>query len=234
MLTVALSLRHISKVYYQTSALSNVSFKINQGRLAAVIGPNGSGKTTLIKLIVGLELPTKGRLTVFGINSFRDPLAIRRIIGYVPDNPSGFDYLTGAEFLRLKARLNLISPKYDNTITQLLDDLRLTKLLDQRLCQYSRGSRQKLSYVAALLPKPKLLLVDEPIVGLDPESIEVFGDSLKSFTKRGGTAMFSTHILEFGKRFGNHLLLIKQGKLIHQGPITQKTSLTKKYAQAGN
>ena len=223
-----LQISKLSKSFDQTKALVGINFHLKPGTITALIGPNGSGKTTLIKSIVGLHFPDKGQITVAGHDIATDPIDAKKIIGYVPDGPNGFDYLSGAELLSLTAKLR--QAQYpDKDLTQLIKDFRLTPIIHHRISSYSRGNRQKLAFVAALIGQPKLLIIDEPVVGLDPESIEVFGDALKEFAKNGGAVLFSTHILEFGKRFANRLLVMHQGRIKLDTKVTVKTSLTKQY-----
>jgi ABC-2 type transport system ATP-binding protein len=228
--TPAIKLHHLSKRFGNKSAVINLSLEIPPKKIVALIGPNGSGKTTLIKTLVGLHFPTKGSAKIFGHDITTDSLTTKKLIGYVPDNPSGFDYLTGKEFLELAASLKKTQySKVEPELLSLVKKFKLEDLMDIRMNNYSRGNRQKLAFLAALIGQPKLLIIDEPIVGLDPESIETFGTALADFAKAGGTVLFSTHILDFGKRFANHVILMNQGKIFHQGPVSNNSSLDKIY-----
>lgn len=226
--TPLLTVSKLSKGFDQNKALRSISLKLEPGNITALIGPNGSGKTTLIKCIVGLHFPDTGTVKIGKHDMETEPEQAKKLIGYVPDNPEGFDFLTGAEFLELTANLRQ-TPYPTKDLTQLIKDFNLKHLLNQQIQNYSRGSRQKLAFVSALIGQPKVLIIDEPIVGLDPESIEVFGASLKSFAANGGAILFSSHILEFGKRFANQLIVLHQGKIKLDTKVTLKTSLTKQY-----
>lgn len=226
--TVIVKVTKLSKNFDTNCAVNNVNFSLNSGDIVALIGPNGSGKTTLIKTIVGLHFADKGSVTINNFDITKESTAAKNFLGYVPDNPSGFDFLTGKELLNLTASLRMA--KFPTApLKTLIKQFQLDKLLDQRLSNYSRGNRQKLAFVAALIGQPQILLIDEPIVGLDPESIEIFGSKLKDFATQGGAILFSTHILEFGKRFANRLLVMHQGKIKLDTKVTNKTSLTRQY-----
>lgn len=226
----AIKVSKLTKQFEGTTALRNISFEIKSKKIVALIGPNGSGKTTLLKTLVGLHSPTRGSAKIFGHDIQTQPLLVKKHLGYVPDSPAGFEYLTGLEFLSLAASLKQVKRKtFDDRITDLVKLFSLEPIIDHRLGTYSRGNRQKLAFLAALLGNPELLIIDEPIVGLDPDSIEIFGLALKQHARTGGTVLFSTHILEFGKRFANHALLMNHGKIKLDTTITNKTSLTKYY-----
>lgn len=223
-----LVVKDLSKKFEANAAVKRVSLELHPGSVTALIGPNGSGKTTLIKCLVGLHYADTGTILIGDTDLSGNPVGAKRQLGYIPDNPEGFDFLTGREFLALTA--NLRKTKYPQApINHLLKEFHLDHLLDQRIGNYSRGNRQKLSYVAALLGQPKILIIDEPIIGLDPDSIEVFGASLKEFARLGGAVLFSTHILEFGKRFASHLLVMYKGRIQLDSKVTPKTSLAKQY-----
>lgn len=228
--SLSLNVQKVSKRYAKSYALKTVSFQIPPGKLVALIGPNGSGKTTLLKTIVGLIKPTTGSIYINNFNIQTQPIEAKSLIGYVPDNPTGFEFLSGLELLRFSGQM--FSVNVDKALIEhkeLLNVFGLKQILNSSLREYSRGSRQKLAFLAALIHTPKLLLIDEPIVGLDPESIEIFGSTLKKFTQNGGTVMFSTHILDFGKRFANHVLFLHQGKLKLDQKVSLQTSLNKHY-----
>lgn len=226
----AISTRHLSKSFGSLRAVSRVDLTVKAGEIFALIGPNGSGKTTLIKILTGLHHADSGSTTIFGHDIAKSPLKAKHTFGYVPDNPSGFDYLSGREFLHLTGQLRGLSePERKDRINELVKLFPLDQEIDQRLDQYSRGNRQKISFLAALLARPKLLIIDEPIVGLDPISIEIFGQTLKQFAKEGGTVFFSTHILSFATDHADSYAFVKQGKLIKTGAVNSKTSLQKTY-----
>jgi len=229
----AIKVSRLSKRFEKTKALTKISFEIKPGKIVALIGPNGSGKTTLIKCLVGLHTPTKGSAEIFGNDIQVSPLEAKKLFGYVPDNPTGFDYLSGYELLKLTASLKGLRKKdFESQAKELIGLFKLEKLIDAPLETYSRGTKQKVAFLCALLGDPKLLIIDEPIVGLDPDSIEIFGQILKDFAQKQGTVLFSTHILEFGKRFANQVLLMNNGRIKTDKPITNKTSLNKEYQKS--
>jgi ABC-2 type transport system ATP-binding protein len=216
----ALSIHHLSKRFGQTRAVNKVDLTVNAGQIFALIGPNGSGKTTLIKLITGLLIPDSGHAKIFGLDINTKPVSAKARFGYVPDNPTGYDYLSGREFLHLTGQLRgLRRQERDERIAELSNLFPLDQHLDQRLDQYSRGNRQKISFLAALLAKPELLIIDEPVVGLDPNSIKIFGRTLKHFARSGGTVFFATHILDFAATHAHRYALMSHGRLIKTGQV---------------
>lgn len=218
----------VSKSIDKQNILKKISFQLQPKQITALIGPNGSGKTTLIKIITGLYHPTQGNVTIAGLNLKDDELAYRSSFGYVPDNPVGFEYLSGREFLTLMAQLKSGKSSFTQ-VEDLIAGFDLKPILNKPIETYSRGSKQKLAFISAILSEPKLLLIDEPVVGLDDQSITLFGERLQTFAKDGGTVLFTSHILEFAKRYADQALLIHQGKIKKQLKITQRTSLKRHY-----
>lgn len=222
----AIETRNLSKCFGEIRAVVDVNLKIQKGQIIAMIGPNGAGKSTLIKLLVGLLAPSKGSAEIFGFDIVSQPEETKSSFGYISDDPTAYGYLTGAEFLALTGNLRGIPPaKLKVRIEELKKLFPLGDIIHERMGSYSRGNRQKVAFLAALIAKPKLLIIDEPIVGLDPASIKIFGKSLTEFAENGGTVFFATHILSFAQMHAQRVYLMHDGKIIRDEKITTTTSL---------
>ncbi|MBI4457729.1 ABC transporter ATP-binding protein [Candidatus Uhrbacteria bacterium] len=222
MATPTLELKNVTKKFGDLTAVKQLSLHVHPGEIYGLIGPNGSGKTTTIKMIAGLYRPTKGSLKVAGIDTGEGPIAAKRLVGYVPDDPVAYGRLTGREFLEFVGELyGMERDRRDRAIEKLLADYRLGVLADGLFELYSRGNKQKISFIAALLHEPKLLLVDEPMVGLDPESARITERLLQAFADRGGTVLLSTHTLSVAEDVCHRLGILKEGELVEEGRISQ-------------
>jgi len=230
-----LSIENLSKSFGTLLALDSVSLKVNKGEVYALIGPNGSGKTTLINNIVGLLKPDTGCVTIAGIDIDKKPLVAKALIGFVPDNPVSYPFLTGNEFLYLTGNLrNIDRTTLDREIEELRQLFPISEVLQTQMSGYSRGNLQKTAFLASLIGSPKLLDIDEPIVGLDPFSIKIFGEKLKQFSKSGGAVFLSTHTLSFAHKYADRVGVMHQGKLIEEVNTPQKLDLEKMYEKTIN
>lgn len=208
------------------TAVDNVNLSVNEGELYALIGPNGSGKTTLIKMLVGLLIPTAGSAAIAGYDVASRPLLAKREIGYVPDDPSAYDYLTGLEFLMLTGRLRGMGEgEVKKRIEALMPLFPIADVVPTPIAQYSRGNKQKVAVLAALMTKPKILLIDEPIVGLDPSSIDILGETLVKYVRGGNTAFFVTHILSFAQKYARRVGVMKDGAITKETMVSREVSL---------
>lgn len=217
---------HLTKQFGSFTAVNDVDLTLNAGDRYALIGENGAGKTTLMKLVVGLLLPSTGSAVIAGHDNIQQPIAAKRQLGYMSDDPSAYDYLTGQEFLILTGKLRgLMEEKLTQRIVELATLFPIQHLLNQPMSYYSRGNKQKLAFLAALLTKPKLLVIDEPIVGLDSMSIEIMGKALQQHSKDGGAVLFVTHILDFAERYANRAGFMQQGKITREILVTHSTKL---------
>lgn len=222
--------KNLTKEFGRLKAVDKVSIKIKKGEIFALIGPNGAGKTTLIKMLVGLLSPTKGEAKIFGFDVEKNPLGAKEKFGYISDNPTAYEFLTGMEFLSLTGNLRGVpEKKLTKKIKQLAHLFPLGRILNQPISGYSRGNRQKVAFLAVLLAQPQLLIIDEPVAGLDPESIEIFGRTLKKFAKEGGTVFFVTHILEFGQKYADRVSVMNKGKIVTEKKVSKRTSLQSIY-----
>lgn len=196
----------------------NITLTVEKGDIFAFIGHNGAGKTTTIKSVVGINDITSGEIFVDGISVKENPIECKKRIAYIPDNPDIYDSLTGLQYLNLIADIYRVDKKTREELTVkyatalgLLDDL------NSVISTYSHGMRQKLVLISAFIHSPKLLILDEPFVGLDPKVSFTVKEIMKNFVKEGGAIFFSTHVLEVAEKLCNKVAIIKQGKLVACG-----------------
>lgn len=218
MAITALELHSVTKSFGDTVAVSHLSLAIRHGEIFGLIGPNGAGKTTTIKMICGLYRPTKGSIRVSGFDIAKDPTKAKWHLGYVPDEPTAYDRLTGREFLEFVGELyGMDRHERDERIEMFLGRYELERLADGRFGQYSRGTRQKISLIAGMLHQPALLLVDEPMVGLDPESIRTTIAVFKEHAEQGGAIVISTHTLPVAEELCTRFGILREGRLVEVG-----------------
>jgi ABC-2 type transport system ATP-binding protein len=223
---VAIATKNLTKRFNTFTAVDAVNLSVNEGDLYALIGPNGAGKTTLIKMLVGLLIPTGGTATIAGFDIMRRPLSAKREIGYVPDDPSAYDYLTGLEFLMLTGRLRGMKEKeVKKRIDEIVPLFSISDIVPTPIAQYSRGNKQKVAILAALMTKPKILIIDEPIVGLDPSSIDILGATLIKYAREGHTVFFVTHILSFAQKYAQRVGVMKEGTIKKETVVSKAVAL---------
>ena len=216
------------KRYGDKLAVNNVSFEVQAGEVFGFLGPNGAGKTTTIKMIVGLLQPTSGTIRVAGYDVQAQPLLAKAASGYVPDTPNLYAKLTGRELLRFVGDLySLDRQRLAQRTEELLRLLDLNEAADQTIDSYSHGMQQKASLAAALMHDPKVLVLDEPTVGLDPKSARLIKDILRQMADRGTAVFLSTHILEIAERMCDRIGIIDKGKLVAVGTMNELRSLGK-------
>lgn len=216
-----LELRTLTKKFGTKTAVRDVSFSVHPGEIYSLIGPNGSGKTTIIKTIVGLLRLTSGIVRVGNFDVTKNPLEAKSRIGYIPDEPAAWPKITGEEFLHFVGALYGIGEKSRmKKVPQLLNIFHLEGIEKEYFESYSRGNKQKFSILAALLHEPKLLLIDEPIVGLDPTSAETVKQQFAVFAKNGGTVLLATHTLSVAQELSTRIGVLKQGMLVASDTLT--------------
>jgi ABC-2 type transport system ATP-binding protein len=216
----------LTKRFGSFTAVDNVRLNINDGEIYALVGPNGAGKTTLVKMMVGILSPTRGTVKIAGFDICRSPLTARKNFGYVPDDPSGYDYLSGMEFLIFTGRLRGIEKgKLERRIKELVRLFPITDVIYRPMGDYSRGNKQKLAVLAAIISEPQVLFIDEPVVGLDPPSIRILGRILTEYAGNGKTVFFVTHILDFARDFAHRTGVMKEGKIVEEIQLTKKVDL---------
>ncbi|MFM7114479.1 MAG: ABC transporter ATP-binding protein [Planctomycetota bacterium] len=215
----------VSRKYGEHWAVRDLSLELRKGELFAFLGPNGAGKTTTIKMMCGLLRPTAGTITICGHDLVADGLAARANLSYVPDLPFLYDHLTGLEFLQLVAQLHGLAPeKAMERISTVTRQFELEKFRDQITMRYSHGMRQRTVFAAALLHQPKVLVVDEPTVGLDPRSVRQLKDLLRELVAEGTTIFLSSHSLDVVQELADRIGIISGGKLIGCGSIGELSS----------
>jgi ABC-2 type transport system ATP-binding protein len=218
----------LSKRYGDKLAVNNVSLEVQAGEVFGFLGPNGAGKTTTIKMIVGLLQPTSGTIRVAGYDVQTQPLLAKAASGYVPDTPNLYAKLTGRELLRFVGDLYSLDPqRLAQRSEELLRLLDLNEAADQTIDSYSHGMQQKASLAAALMHDPKVLVLDEPTVGLDPKSARLIKNILRQMAERGTAVFLSTHILEIAERMCDRIGIINKGELVAVGTMDELRSLGK-------
>jgi ABC-2 type transport system ATP-binding protein len=212
-----IELRRVAKKFGTFVAVDGIDLHIPRGQLYGFLGPNGAGKTTTIRMMTGLYRPTSGACLVNGFDVQLDPLNAKRAIGYVPDQPHLYEKLTGREFLYFIGGLfRMPSPLVHTKIDEFVRVFELERFIDKRAEEYSQGMRQRIVLSAALLHDPQVLIIDEPLVGLDPRSARLVKDTLKARTGEGLTVFMSTHLLEIVEELCDRIGIIKDGRLIHE------------------
>ena len=218
--------RRLVKRYGEKVAVDDVTLEVYAGEIFGFLGPNGAGKTTTIKVVIGLLQPSAGEVRVAGWNVQTEPLRAKAASGYVPDEPTLYPKLTGRELLRFVGDLyGIDSAQVDRRMEELLRLFDLTSAADDTIDSYSHGMRQKVSLAAALVHDPKVLVLDEPTVGLDPRSARLIKDILRQLADRGAAVFLSTHILEIAENMCDRIGIINQGRLIAAGTMAELRAL---------
>jgi len=216
-----LELKNYTKIYANKYVgAKNISLKVENGDIFAFIGHNGAGKTTTIKSIVGINDITSGDIFVNNISVKENPNETKKILAYVPDNPDLYDSLTGIQFLNFIADIFKIEKKKrEALILKYSNLLGLASSLNDFISTYSHGMKQKLVLISALIHEPKILILDEPFVGLDPKASFELKNIMKEFASGGGAIFFSTHVLDVAEKICNKVAIIKKGEIIAQGKM---------------
>jgi ABC-2 type transport system ATP-binding protein len=215
-------LTHLTKRYGKFTAVDDVNLDIPSGQLFGFLGPNGAGKTTTFRMIAGILRPTSGTVEIGGIDILRRPLEAKARLGFIPDRPFVYDKLTGGEFLRFAAALyGQHGPAIERRIDELLELFELSRWKDELTESYSHGMRQKLIISGALVHRPEVIVVDEPMVGLDPKSARLLKDLFRQFVERGGTVLMSTHTLEVAETMCDRFAIIHGGKIVTHGTMAE-------------
>ncbi len=215
-----IQLRDLTKNYGDFVALRGINLTVPRGALFGLLGPNGAGKTTALRIIAGILQPTSGSVIVAGHDVQRDAERAKSRLGFIPDRPFVYDKLTGAEFLKFVAGLwGQDGEEVERRIDELLDLWELSPWRDELLEAYSHGMRQKLIISSALIHRPEVIIVDEPMVGLDPKAARILKDLFRSFVARGGTILMSTHTLEVAEALCDVIAIIQDGRIRAVGSI---------------
>ena len=217
-----LNIQHLTKTYGEKKAVDDLSLHIKPGEMYAFIGHNGAGKTTTIKSCCGLLDFDSGDIYVDGISIKDDPIECKKRIAYIPDNPDLYEFMSGIKYLNFVG--DIYGVKKDERfekVKKYADMFEITNDLAQPISSYSHGMKQKLAIISALIHSPKLLIMDEPFVGLDPKAAFLLKEEMKQLCETGGAIFFSTHVLEVAEKICNKIAIIKGGKLIVSGDMEE-------------
>ena len=213
-----LKIDHLTKSYGQVKAVDDLSLHILPGEIYGFIGHNGAGKTTTLKNVAGILTFEEGTITVNGHDIQKEPMTCKRDLAYIPDNPDLYDFMSGIKYLNFVADVFAVpSAERQEKIRKYADLFELTEDLAQPIAAYSHGMKQKLAVISAWIHSPKLILMDEPFVGLDPKASYRLKDMMREHCEAGGSIFFSTHVLEVAEKLCDKIAIIKQGKLIRAG-----------------
>lgn len=217
-----LNIEHLTKTYGDKKAVDDLSLHIASGEIYGFIGHNGAGKTTTLKSIAGILQFDSGEITIGGASVRRDPVACKKQMAYIPDNPDLYEFMTGAKYLNFIADIFGVSAEDRKArIHKYAGMFELTDDLAQPIAAYSHGMKQKLAIISAWMHDPKLILMDEPFVGLDPKAAYLLKEMMRELCDAGGAIFFSTHVLEVAEKLCDKVAIIKGGKLIRSGTMEE-------------
>ena len=217
-----LKIEHLTKIYGDKKAVDDLSLHIKPGEIYGFIGHNGAGKTTTLKAVVGILQFDKGEILIDGKSVRTSPLDCKRDIAYIPDNPDLYDYMSGIKYLNFIADIfGVGAAERKERIGKYSELFELTADLAQPIAAYSHGMKQKLAIIAAWLHKPKLIIMDEPFVGLDPKASHLLKGMMREVCDNGGAIFFSTHVLEVAEKLCDKVAIIKGGKLVRSGTMEE-------------
>ena len=210
------------KRYGSFTAVDGLTLTVPRGTLFGFLGPNGAGKTTTMRMIAQILRPTSGEIRIGGVPTWEKPQAIKQMIGYIPDRPYVYDKLTGTEFVRFVAALyGQEGAAVERRMNELLEVFELTPWRDELTESYSHGMRQKLIIASAFAHRPEVIVVDEPMIGLDPKSARTLKDLFREYVERGGTILMSTHTLEVAEGMCDRIAIIQRGQLVAEGTMDE-------------
>lgn len=217
-----LDIQHLTKTYGEKKAVDDLTLHIAPGEIYGFIGHNGAGKTTTLKSVVGILQFDQGEITIGGKSIKTDPLACKRLLAYIPDNPDLYDYMTGIKYLHFIADVfGVDAQTRRERIRTYADTFELTGDLAQPIAAFSHGMKQKLAIIAAWLHDPRLIVMDEPFVGLDPKAAHTLKGMMRQVCDNGGAIFFSTHVLEVAEKLCDKVAIIKGGRLIRSGTMEE-------------
>jgi ABC-type multidrug transport system ATPase subunit len=212
-------IQNVTKRFASKEALRDISWSLPRGQISGLLGPNGAGKTTLFRLLMGILKPTQGSMSVGGLDCFEDRVAVKRLVGFLPDEPAFYSYLSGHEVLTLSAGMHGLGQPALLRLVPLIGRLGMLEAMSQYADDYSRGMKKKLGLLLALLHEPPLLVLDEPTNGLDVESTRLFFDLMRELAAAGTTIVFSTHLMDQVERLCSHIAIINRGRFIASGSV---------------
>lgn len=217
-----LIIEHLTKTFGEKKAVDDLTLHIAPGEIYGFIGHNGAGKTTTLRSIAGIQQFDQGEILIHGLSIKTDPLECKRQMAYIPDNPDLYEYMSGIKYLNFVADVFGVSPQdRQERIRDYADRFELTQDLAQPVAAYSHGMKQKLAIISAWLHAPRLILMDEPFVGLDPKAAHLLKEMMREVCDEGGAIFFSTHVLEVAEKLCDKVAIIKQGQLIRSGTMEE-------------
>ena len=217
-----LQIQHLTKAYGDKKAVDDLSLHIAPGEIYGFIGHNGAGKTTTLKSVAGIQAFDEGEILIGGVSIQTDPLRCKRQMAYIPDNPDLYEFMTGIQYLNFIADVFAVEADVrQERIRKYAELFELTGDLGQPIAAYSHGMKQKLAIISAWIHEPKLILMDEPFVGLDPKASHLLKGMMRELCDRGGAIFFSTHVLEVAEKLCDKVAIIKGGKLIRSGTMEE-------------
>lgn len=217
-----LAINHLTKTFGDKTAVDDLSLHIRPGEIYGFIGHNGAGKTTTIRSVVGIQDFDEGQILINGMDIRKDPLACKSVLAYIPDDPQLYEYMTGIQYLNFVGDIFRVPADLRHErITACADRYQLTADLAQPISAYSHGMKQKLAIISALLHEPKLLIMDEPFVGLDPGASFLLKEQMRELCRKGGAIFFSTHVLDVAEKLCDHVAIIRQGRMIRSGTVEE-------------
>ena len=217
-----LKIEHLTKTFGEKKAVDDLSLHIAPGEIYGFIGHNGAGKTTTLKSVVGIQNFDEGEITICGTSIKADPLTCKKQIAYIPDDPDLYEYMTGIKYLNFIADIfGIGSAERMERIHKYADIFELTADLAQPIASYSHGMKQKLAIISAWIHEPRLIIMDEPFVGLDPKAAHLLKSMMREVCDNGGAIFFSTHVLEVAEKLCDKVAIIKAGKLIRSGTMEE-------------
>jgi len=216
----ALWLESLYKSYGDVKAVQGVSLKLERGEIVGLLGPNGSGKSTTMKLVLGILKPDSGEVFVYGERSADAPVEVKKKLGYVPESPQLYEFLTGIEYIDFVAEMYGVSAaERKERVSHFLEGLQLAGHENELISGYSQGMKQKVAIIAALVHKPKILVLDEALNGLDPRSARLVKDLLRELATEGVSVLFSTHVLEIAQALCDRVAIMYQGTIMAEGTV---------------
>jgi len=219
---IAVKLSGVTKQYGDIIAIDYLSLDVKSGEVLSLLGPNGSGKSTTLKMILGLVKPDSGIINVFGMNAQEHPVEVKRMIGYVPESPTIYEFLTGSEFLDLTGDIYGMNPsEKEKRVKEYLRALELEGREGDLISSYSEGMKQKVVIISALMHRPKLLLLDEPLSSLDPRSARIVKGLIRGLAAEGVTTIMSTHVLEIAQAMCDRIAIMHEGRLLALGTMEE-------------
>jgi len=205
--------------------LKGVNLKVSQGEIHGFMGPNGSGKSTTMKMVMGIVKPDSGQISLCGVDVIRDPIEARKLVGYVPELPYLYEYLTASEYLDfVETAYGVDTKDRGERVGELLQALQMSEHVNEVMSGFSQGMKQKIAFTAALLHRPKALILDEPLNGLDPRSAKIVKDILQRLAAEGVVVLFSTHVLEIAEAMCHKVTIMNEGSIVAEGTVQELRS----------